>query len=43
MKRRGIVALLAAVIVIAGSVFCYADTDGLELLSTYPENGQENT
>ena len=43
MKRRGIVALLAAVMVIAGSVFCYADTDGLELLSTYPENGQENT
>lgn len=43
MKRRIMVALLAAVMVVAGTVFCFADADELKLMSSYPENGQENT
>ena len=42
MKRSTLIALLAAVMVMAGSVFSFA-ADGLTLVSSYPENGQKNT
>ena len=42
MKRSTLIALLAAVMVMAGSVFSFA-ADGLELVSSYPEDGQKNT
>ena len=42
MKRRILTALLTAVIVMAGTVMSFA-ADGLELVSTYPEDGQTNT
>lgn len=42
MKRRGLVAILAAVMVMASTVMCFAD-DALQLESSYPENGQKNT
>lgn len=43
MKRSAVVALLAAIMVIAGSIMCFANVDELKLVSTYPENGQKNT
>ncbi|MBQ0004938.1 MAG: Ig-like domain-containing protein [Clostridiales bacterium] len=43
MKRKGLVAILAAIMVMASSAFCFADTGSLKLESTYPENGQKNT
>lgn len=43
MKRSAVVALLTAIMVIAGSMMCFANADELKLLSTYPENGQKNT
>ena len=42
MKRSTLIALLAAVMVMAGSVFSFA-ADGLTLVSSYPEDGQTNT
>ena len=42
MKRSTLIALLAAVMVMAGSVFSVA-ADGLTLVSSYPEDGQTNT
>ena len=42
MKRSTLIALLAAVMVMAGSVFSFA-ADGLTLVSSYPEDGQKNT
>ena len=42
MKRRIFIALLAAVMVMAGTVFSMAD-DGLKLVSSYPHDGQTNT
>ena len=42
MKRRIFIALLAAVMVMAGTVFSMAD-DGLKLVSSYPEDDQTNT
>lgn len=42
MKRSTLIALLAAVMVMAGSVFSFA-ADGLTLVSSYPEDGQNNT
>ena len=42
MKRSILIALLAAVMVMTGSVFSWA-ADGLELVSSYPEDGQKNT
>lgn len=41
MKRSILTALLAAVMVMAGSVFSFAD-DGLTLVSSYPVDGQKN-
>ncbi|MCF0141056.1 MAG: Ig-like domain-containing protein [Mogibacterium sp.] len=43
MKKRGLIAVLAAIMVMASSVFCFADEEGLKLLSSYPEDGQTNT
>ncbi len=42
MKRGTLIAVLAALMIMAGSVFSFAD-GGLELVSTYPEDGQTNT
>ena len=42
MKRSTLIALRAAVMVMAGSVFSVA-ADGLTLVSSYPEDGQTNT
>ena len=42
MKRSTLIALLAAVMVMAGSVFSFA-AEGLTLVSSYPEDGQKNT
>ena len=42
MKRKSIIALLAAIMVMASAVICFAET-GLEITSSYPENGQKNT
>lgn len=42
MKRGTLIALLAAIMVMAGSVFSFA-AEGLELVSSYPEDGQKNT
>ena len=42
MKRSTLIALLAAVMVMAGSVFSFA-ADGLTLVESYPEDGQKNT
>ena len=42
MKRSTLIALLAAVMVMAGSVFSFA-AGGLTLVSSYPEDGQKNT
>lgn len=43
MKRKGLVAVLAAIMVFASSIFCFADESGLKLVSSYPEDGQKNT
>lgn len=42
MKRKSLIALLAAIMVMASAVVCFADT-GLKIVSSYPENGQKNT
>ena len=42
MKRKSIIALLAAIMVMASAVICFAD-GGLKIVSSYPENGQTNT
>ncbi len=42
MKRGTLIALLAAIMIMACSVFSFAD-GGLELVNTYPEDGQKNT
>ena len=42
MKRAGLIALLAAVMIIAASAMCFAD-DELKLVSSFPEDGQKNT
>ena len=42
MKKGALITLLVAVMVMAGSVFCWAD-EGLALVSSTPENGQTNT
>ena len=42
MKRRILIAFLAAVMIMAGSVFSFA-ADGLTLVESYPEDGQKNT
>ena len=42
MKRSTLIALIAAVMVMASSVFSFA-AEGLELVESYPEDGQNNT
>ena len=42
MKRGTLIAILTAVMIMACSVFSFA-AEGLELVSSYPENGQKNT
>ena len=42
MKRVSLIAILTAVMIMAASAMCFAD-DGLELVSSYPEDGQKNT
>lgn len=42
MKRGTLIALLTAIMIMASSALCFA-ADGLELVSSYPENGQTNT
>ena len=42
MKRGTLIAVLTAVMIMACSVFSFAD-DGLKLMSSYPEDGQTNT
>lgn len=43
MKRKGLIAVLAAMMVLVSAACCFADTGDLELKSTYPKNGQTNT
>ena len=42
MKKISLIAILTSVMIMAASVFCFAD-GGFDLLSSYPENGQSNT
>lgn len=42
MKRGTLIAVLTAIMVMACSAFSFA-ADGLELVSSYPEDGQKNT
>ena len=42
MKRGTLIAVLTAIMIMACSVFSFA-ADGLELVSSYPEDGQKNT
>ncbi len=42
MKKISLIALLTAVMVMISSAVCFAE-GGLELLSSYPEEGQKNT
>ena len=41
MKRKSLIALLAAMMVLAASTFCFAAS--LQVVSSYPEDGQTNT
>ncbi len=41
MKRVSLIAVLVAVMIMASSALCFAG--GLEIVSSYPENGQKNT
>ena len=42
MKKISLIAILTSVMIMAASVFCFAD-GGSQLGSSYPENGQSNT
>ena len=42
MKRKSLIAVLAAVMILASTAVCFA-ADGLKLVSSYPEDGQKNT
>ena len=42
MKKISLIAILTSVMIMAASVFCFAD-GGFDLVSSYPENGQSNT
>ena len=42
MKRVSLIAVLTAVMIMAASAFCFADSE-LRLVSSYPEDGQTNT
>ena len=42
MKRGTLIAILTAIMIMACSAFSFA-AGGLELVSSYPEDGQKNT
>lgn len=42
MKKISVIAVLASIMIMAASVFSFAE-GGLELLSSFPEDGQDNT
>ena len=42
MKKISLIAILTSIMIMAASVFCFAD-GGFDLVSSYPENGQTNT
>lgn len=42
MKKFSLIAILASIMIMASSAFCFAD-GGFDLVSSYPENGQTNT
>ena len=42
MKKISLIAILTSVMIMAASVFCFAD-GAFDLVSSYPENGQSNT
>ena len=42
MKKISLIAILTSVMIMAASVFCFAD-GGFDLVSSYPEDGQANT
>lgn len=43
MKRKSVIAILVAMLVMLSTALCWADDANLVIKSTYPENGQENT
>ena len=42
MKKISLIAILMSIMIMAASVFCFAE-GGFELVSSYPEDGQSNT
>ena len=42
MKKISLIAILTSIMIMAASVFCFAE-GGFELVSSYPEDGQTNT
>ena len=42
MKKISLIAILMSIMIMAASVFCFAD-GGFELLTSYPDDGQTNT
>ena len=42
MKKISLIAILTSIMIMAASVFCFAD-GGFDLVSSYPEDGQANT
>ena len=42
MKKTSLIAILTSIMIMAASVFCFAD-GGFDLVSSYPEDGQANT
>lgn len=43
MKRRGLIAALMVMMVMMSTAFCFATDDALQIVSSYPEDGQKNT
>lgn len=43
MKRRGLIAVLATMLVMMSAAACFADEDAFALKSSYPKDGQEDT
>lgn len=42
MKRKSLIAVMAAIMVLISAVVCFAGT-GLQIVSSYPQDGQKNT
>ena len=42
MKKISLIAILTSIMIMAASVFCFAE-GGIELVASYPEDGQSNT